>query len=78
MKNAATIAIGLATLTSLFATQPGAAQTLRPDQQAFRALYKEMVETDTSITTALTVHAVGKPAWVASEPKTIGPAKPPA
>lgn len=32
----------------------GAAQAqgdLRPDQQAFRALYKEMVETDTSITT---------------------------
>jgi len=36
------------------ALSSGAAQAqgdLRPDQQAFRALYKEMVETDTSITT---------------------------
>jgi acetylornithine deacetylase/succinyl-diaminopimelate desuccinylase-like protein len=60
MKNAATVAIGLATLTSLFATQPGAAQTLRPDQQAFRALYKEMVETDTSITTGSCTALAGK------------------
>ncbi|HEY1125636.1 MAG TPA: M20/M25/M40 family metallo-hydrolase [Sphingobium sp.] len=29
----------------------GQAQDLRPDQAAFRALYKELVETDTSITT---------------------------
>jgi acetylornithine deacetylase/succinyl-diaminopimelate desuccinylase-like protein len=28
---------------------PAAAQTLRPDQQAFRALYKELVETNTAL-----------------------------
>ncbi|MGY2733921.1 M20/M25/M40 family metallo-hydrolase [Sphingomonas sp. UYP23] len=60
MKNAATVAIGLATLTSLFVAQPGTAQTLRPDQQAFRALYKDMVETDTSITTGSCTALAGK------------------
>lgn len=30
---------------------PAAAQALRPDQQAFRALYKELVETNTSVST---------------------------
>ena len=30
---------------------PAAAQALRPDQQAFRALYKELVETNTTVST---------------------------
>ena len=41
-------------LAALAAASPALAQPptpLRPDQQAFRALYQELVETDTSITT---------------------------
>lgn len=49
MKMRAWTALGASLLAA------GAAQAqqagLRPDQQAFRALYKEMVETDTSVTT---------------------------
>ena len=44
----------LATITgALFLAQTAMAQTpaLRPDQQAFRAIYQDLVETDTSITT---------------------------
>ena len=48
MQRPARIVTALAALAA-----PAAAQQppLRPDQQAFRALYKEMVESDTSITT---------------------------
>ena len=42
------IVLGVAALAVPVAAQ---AQTSRPDQTAFRALYQEMVETDTSITT---------------------------
>ena len=41
------IALGMAAL----AVPAAAVGQLRPDQQAFRALYQEMVETDTSVTT---------------------------
>lgn len=41
---------GFAALT-LASVAPAADAPLRPDQQAFRALYQELVETDTSITT---------------------------
>jgi acetylornithine deacetylase/succinyl-diaminopimelate desuccinylase-like protein len=43
----------LAVLTALLSLSPALAQTpgLRPDQAAYRALYQELVETDTSITT---------------------------
>ncbi|WP_206361995.1 M20/M25/M40 family metallo-hydrolase [Sphingomonas montana] len=54
MKISGRIIAGLATLAAPLAAQPPAqaqAQALRPDQAAFRALYREMVETDTSITT---------------------------
>jgi len=46
VKYKALIGAALCTLAS-----GGQAQALRPDQQAFRELYKELVETDTSITT---------------------------
>ena len=41
------------TTSALFLAQSALAETpaLRPDQQAFRAIYQELVETDTSITT---------------------------
>ncbi|MFX8418122.1 hypothetical protein ABTL59_19780, partial [Acinetobacter baumannii] len=49
---------GAALLGATLAAPPGAAQTaspatmpLRPDQADFRDLYRELVETDTSITT---------------------------
>ena len=48
------ITLGLAALSSSLALPIGVqaqTQTLRPDQTAFRALYRELVETDTSITT---------------------------
>ena len=45
---ARTTALGSSTQTGNDAATPS---PLRPDQQAFRALYREMVETDTSITT---------------------------
>ncbi|MEH3158857.1 MAG: M20/M25/M40 family metallo-hydrolase [Sphingomonas taxi] len=46
------IMLGVAALgVPLSAQAQTAAPTLRPDQQAFRALYQELVETDTSITT---------------------------
>ena len=41
----------VATSAFAMATTIATAQTPRPDQQQFRALYQEMVETDTSITT---------------------------
>lgn len=50
MNNAGRIALGMAALASALPAQ-ASAQALRPDQQAFRALYRELVETDTSITT---------------------------
>ncbi len=53
MKSAVHMALGLAAVI-VSASSPVLAQPsapLRPDQQAFRALYQEMVETDTSITT---------------------------
>lgn len=52
-KTLATTVLGSALLgTAMLCAQASAAETqLRPDQQAFRSLYKEMVETDTSITT---------------------------
>ena len=45
--------IGLAcsTIALTLCTTSAGAQDLRPDQVPFRALYKELVETDTSITT---------------------------
>ena len=47
-----TIVLGCTALSALPATvHTAAAQALRPDQSEFRALYKELVETDTSITT---------------------------
>ncbi|MBN8829633.1 MAG: M20/M25/M40 family metallo-hydrolase [Sphingomonadales bacterium] len=42
---------GAASLATLACAGQAQAGDLRPDQQAFRALYKEMVETDTSVTT---------------------------
>ena len=45
------IATGLATLATSIAATAQDATALRSDQQAFRALYQEMVETDTSVTT---------------------------
>ena len=42
---------------------------LRPDQQAFRALYKEMVETDTSVTTGSCTNLAAK---IAARFKTEG------
>ncbi|MFA6112445.1 MAG: M20/M25/M40 family metallo-hydrolase [Sphingomonas sp.] len=50
MKSLATAA---ATALALFATHAAAAQAItpRPDQLAFRDLYKELVETDTSVST---------------------------
>ncbi|WP_271299096.1 M20/M25/M40 family metallo-hydrolase [Sphingomonas sp. CV7422] len=45
---AAALAVPLAASAQVAPAPPS---TLRPDQQAFRALYQEMVETDTSITT---------------------------
>lgn len=46
----------------LAGTAPAQAQdaALRPDQQAYRALYKEMVETDTSVTTGSCTALAGK------------------
>src|SRR3569833_2805130 len=44
------IGIGLAIMAMQLADK-AQDQTLRPDQQSFRALYQELVETDTSITT---------------------------
>ena len=46
----------------LASAAPALAQdaALRPDQQAYRALYKEMVETDTSVTTGSCTALAGK------------------
>ena len=46
-----TFALALLGSAVLAAPAIAADAQLRPDQQAFRSLYKEMVETDTSITT---------------------------
>ncbi len=54
------IALGMATLATPVAALAQNAQPLRPDQQAFRALYQEMVETDTSITTGSCTDLAGK------------------
>ena len=51
MKTKARIALGIVALATSNPVLAQAPQPLRPDQQAFRALYREMVETDTSITT---------------------------
>ena len=51
MKTTARIALGIVALATSNPVLAQAPQPLRPDQQAFRALYREMVETDTSITT---------------------------
>ena len=57
MKPLATAAVALA----LLAPQIGQAQTApRPDQLAFRALYKELVETDTSVSTGSCTAAAEK------------------
>ena len=40
---------GAAAAACALAALPAAAQALRPDQQAFRALYKELVETNTTL-----------------------------
>jgi acetylornithine deacetylase/succinyl-diaminopimelate desuccinylase-like protein len=40
----------LAAAAVMVAVQPAAAQSLRPDQAQFRALYKELVETNTEVT----------------------------
>ena len=46
------LALAIMTLSGAAQAQsPAATPPLRPDQQAFRALYQELVETDTSITT---------------------------
>lgn len=50
MKTTIRVLISVASLTMACAAQ-AQPDGSRPDQQAFRALYKEMVETDTSITT---------------------------
>ena len=41
----------IAALLAATIAVPAAAQALRPDQQAFRALYKELVETNTTVST---------------------------
>ncbi len=43
--------ISLALMLALNVSGPARAQELRPDQAEFRALYKELVETDTSVAT---------------------------
>lgn len=45
----ASLALGLMASTAMAADAPAAATTLRPDQTAFRALYKELVETNTTL-----------------------------
>src|SRR4051794_25696650 len=39
----------LAAMLAALLSWPASAQTLRPDQQAFRAIYKELVETNTTL-----------------------------
>jgi acetylornithine deacetylase/succinyl-diaminopimelate desuccinylase-like protein len=51
MRGAVHIAIGALALANASHTAAQVPQPLRPDQQAFRALYQDMVETDTSVTT---------------------------
>jgi acetylornithine deacetylase/succinyl-diaminopimelate desuccinylase-like protein len=48
--------------TALLATavSPAAGQSLRPDQQAFRALYKELVETNTTLSAGSCTDAAAK------------------
>ena len=41
----------IAALLAATIAVPASAQALRPDQQAFRALYKELVETNTTVST---------------------------
>jgi hypothetical protein len=48
-------------LLAIALTSPGySAETLKPDQLKFRELYKELVETDTSITTGDCTALAGK------------------
>lgn len=58
------ITIRLVSILAMLATSVAAsgqeAPPLRPDQQAFRALYQEMVETDTSITTGSCTDLAGR------------------
>ncbi|MGC1305484.1 MAG: M20/M25/M40 family metallo-hydrolase [Caulobacteraceae bacterium] len=51
MRAAVRTALGVLALGAASPAVAQVSQPLRPDQQAFRALYQELVETDTSITT---------------------------
>ena len=51
LRNRIVLTIAALSVPIAAAAQTGAAPALRPDQQRFRALYQELVETDTSITT---------------------------
>ena len=56
MRITATLAVLLASAIAL----PATAQTLRPDQSAFRALYKELVETNTTLSVGSCTDAAAK------------------
>ena len=56
MRITATLAVLLASAIAL----PAAAQTLRPDQSAFRALYKELVEPTTTLSVGSCTDAAAK------------------
>ncbi|WP_137898972.1 M20/M25/M40 family metallo-hydrolase [Sphingomonas sp. 2SG] len=51
LRNRIVLTIATLSVPIAAAAQTAAAPALRPDQQRFRALYQELVETDTSITT---------------------------
>lgn len=51
LRNRIVLTIAALSVPIAAAAQTAAAPALRPDQQRFRALYQELVETDTSITT---------------------------
>ena len=54
------VALGLMSGTALAQTPTGMMGTLRPDQQAFRGLYKELVETNTTVTNGSCTDAAAK------------------
>ena len=54
------LALGLAGIAIPAVASSQDARPLRPDQQAFRQLYQEMVETDTSVTTGSCTDLAGK------------------
>ncbi len=60
MKTTARIALGIVALAISNPVLAQPPQPLRPDQQAFRQLYQEMVETDTSVTTGSCTDLAGK------------------